>query len=150
MTDVPRFGTLLTWLVLCIACNSADRLTAPSSLPTPQSSTVQASPAAAVPPLIGPASTYLFAERLSYPIRDYTIASKYVLYDDGAFSLQYQSIAAPYVGTYRQDNGSIALRFASDSRWSATATINGDSLEVRYNTDMELSDFENAVYQRSQ
>jgi hypothetical protein len=33
---------------------------------------------------------------------------------------------------------------------SATATLNGDFLEVRYDTNMEMSDYENAVYRRSQ
>jgi hypothetical protein len=149
MTAVVRCGTLISFLALSIACNS-DRPTSPSSLPTPPTSTVQPAPTAAVPTLIGPADTYLFSERLSYPIRDYTVTSKYVLHDNGAFALQYPSIGGEYVGTYRKENGRITFRFSSDGRWDATGTLNGDSLEVRYNVIMELSDFENAVYRRSQ
>ena len=73
-----------------------------------------------------------------------------MLYNSGAFSLQYASLGGGYVGTYRQENGAITFRFAADPRWDATGTLKGDSLEVRYNVIMELSDFENAVYRRSQ
>jgi hypothetical protein len=43
----------------------------------------------------------------------------------------------------------ITFRFTADSRWDAIGTLSDDSLEVRYNMIMEMSDFENAVYTRS-
>jgi len=145
MTAVVRCGTLLGVLVFSVACSNGNRPTAPSPLPT------QPPPTAGVPPLTGPASTYLFSGNVPpYPVRPYTEASKYALYDNGAFSLQYASLGHEYVGTYRQDNGLISFRFVADDRWFATGTLKGDSLEVRYNTIMDLSDFENAVYRRSQ
>ena len=145
MTAVVRCGTLLGFLVFSIACSNGDRPTAPTPLPT------QPPPTAAVPRLIGPADIYLFSGTLPpYPVRHYTEASKYVLYDNGAFSLQYASLGGEYVGTYRQEIGLISFRFVADDRWFATGTLNGDSLEVRYNAIMDLSDFENAVYRRSQ
>ena len=100
--------------------------------------------------MIGPADIYSFSGRLSYPISDYTTASRFVLHDNGTFALQYVSLGGEYVGTYRRDENSlISFRFAADDRWVATGTLNGDSLEVRYDRTMELSDFENAVYRRS-
>ncbi len=143
MSAAVRCGTLLGFLVFSVACSNGVRPTAPSPLPT------QPPPTAGVPPLMGPADIFLFGAKLTYPIRDYTTASKYVLYENGAFLLQYASLGGEYVGTYRQDNGLISFRFTADGRWFATGTLNGDSLEVRYNEIMELSDFESAVYRRS-
>jgi hypothetical protein len=145
MTAVVRCGTLLGFLVFSVACSNGNLPTAPSPRPT------QPPPTVGVPPLIGPADIYLFSATLPpYPVRPYTTASKYVLYDNGAFSLRYASPGGEYVGTYRQENGLISFRFVADDRWFATGTLNGDSLEVRYNAVMDLSDFESAVYRRSQ
>jgi hypothetical protein len=102
-----------------------------------------------LPPVSGPADVYVFSGNLSYPVVGYTTTSRYVLYENGAFALQYASLGA-YVGTYRQESGLISFVFAGDARWTATGTLNGESLEVRYNLIMEHSDFENAVYRRSQ
>ena len=100
--------------------------------------------------MAGLAGTYVFNAPSSYPIRDYTITSRYVLHNSGTFSLQYASLGHEYVGTYTEENGRVTFRFAADGRWDAVGTLNGDSLDVRYNVVMELSDFENAVYRRPQ
>jgi hypothetical protein len=155
MTAAVRYGTLLAVLVLfSVACDRADRPTAPSLLPTqPPSASPPPPPAGAVPvpPLSGPVSTYHFSEPLSYPVRDYTITSRYLLYDNGAFALQYGSTAdGQVVGIYTRENGRVTFDFSPvDRRWMASGTLNGDSLEVRYNDIMEHSDFENAVYRRA-
>jgi hypothetical protein len=78
-----------------------------------------------------------------------------VLYDNGAFALHYEGFPLPYVGAYRRDEGGrIYLDFGADGAATgdsdAWATLNDDLLEVRYNALMEHSDFENAVYRRSQ
>jgi hypothetical protein len=100
--------------------------------------------------LSGPATTYIANGPLSYAISAYTTGSKFVLYDNGNFALLYPNLL-PYVGTFREESGSLTFRFAANNgRWEATGVINGDRLEVRYNGDMELSDFENAAYTRSQ
>jgi hypothetical protein len=130
MTAVVR-GTLLGFLVFSVACGDGQRITVPSSAPTP-------------------ASRYDFSQQPSYPVSSYTAASRYVLRGSGSFSLQYPTLGSEYVGTYSQQGDSILFRFATDGRWDATGTLNGDSLEVRYNVIMELTDFENAVYSRSQ
>jgi hypothetical protein len=104
-----------------------------------------------LPPVPATARVYLADGPLSYPISDYTTASRYVLHDGGTFSLQYPSLGGlQYVGTYRQEDARVTFVFSADGLWDATGTLNGDSLEVRYNLNMELSDFENAVYRRSQ
>lgn len=146
MTAVVRCGTLVGVLVLSVACSNANRPTAPSLPP----STVPPPPTGGPPPLNGSAASYEFSGPLSYPVRPYTTASKYVLSADGAFSLQYPSLGGEYVGTYREEAGRISFGFAADSRWVATGTLTGHSLELRYNVTMEMSDFENAVYSRSQ
>jgi hypothetical protein len=149
MTAVVRCGTLLAFLLFSVACGNADRPTAPSSLSTQPPSMPQPPPAGQ-PPLTGPATTYLFSGPLSYQVRDYTTGSKYVLYDNGAFSLQYASLAASYPGTYRQENGRISFDFNADGSWDGSGALNADLLEVRYTETMEHSDFENALYRRSQ
>jgi hypothetical protein len=150
MTAVVRLGTLLGFLVLPIACHNADRPTGPTSLTSPQPSTAQPPPTGG--PELGLASTYVFSGPLSYPVQNYTATSRYVLRDGGGFSLEYPSLAyiGGYVGTYTYESGRVLFRFAADARWGAVGTFNGDSLEVRYNDIMGLSDFENAVYRRSQ
>lgn len=143
-----RCGMLFGLLVLSIACVKPDRLTAPTSLnQTP--SAVQPPPTAGEP-LTGLAGIYLFNAPISptYRVRDYTRASKYVLQDSGTFSLQYASQDGEWVGTYRLENGRISFFF--DGFDGATGTLNGDLLEIRYGDRMEHSDFESAVYRRSQ
>jgi hypothetical protein len=132
--------------MLFLGCDQIDRPTAPSVLPPQPPTTGQPSPAPGVPPASGPARTFDFAGPLSYPVSGYTQASKYVLYENGAFALQYS--AGQYIGSYHEERGDIIFRFADDSRWEARGTLNGDRLGVRYNQNMELSDFENAVYSR--
>ena len=95
-----------------------------------------------------PARIYLFARELSYPVRDWTSGSRYVLYDDGTFALQSQG-AFEYRGTYANSNGLITFQWEGWSRagpWGATGSLNDDSLTVQYNFIMEMTDFENGVY----
>jgi hypothetical protein len=134
-------------LLFAFACNSADRPTAPSVIPTQPPRADPPPP----PPVGGPPSSditgvYVFAESLAYPVQSYTTMSRYVLDDGGTFSLQYPS--GQYAGAYTYEHGRITFRFTADQQWHATGTFNGDSLEVRYDILMELSDFENAVYRR--
>ena len=69
----------------------------------------------------------------------------------GSFALHYPLLSATlaYVGTYQQDGDRIRFRFSGDGRWDAEGALNGDSLTVRYNIIMEMSDFENATYKRA-
>ena len=144
MTPI-RSSALAIAFALCFGCNDTTprSMTQPSSVPG--SSTVQPPAPIVVPPLTGAALTYAFSQQLSYPVRPYTVDSKYVLYENGAFTLQYPG--GQYVGAYDRDNDTVFFRFSANAgQWVATATLRGDSLQVQYNLDMEMSDFENAAY----
>ena len=69
------------------------------------------------------------------------------MYENGAFEFSYDE-GIPYVGQYRRETE--RLLFVFHDSGSATGTVRGDLLEVRYDGRMEHSDFENAVYKRSQ
>jgi hypothetical protein len=102
------------------------------------------------PPLSGPSRTFIFSREESYPVRDFTKQSRFVLYDNGAFALQYPDFSYP--GAYRDDNGTIMFLFEFQGRsvgeqWDdAIGVLKGDSLTIQYDLLMQHSDFENAVY----
>ena len=157
MIATVRFGTLVGLLVFYVACD-AQRPTAPSPPPSSTPPTAPSPPAPpSGPPLSGPSTTYRFDAPLDYPVRSYTPTSKYLLYNNSAFSLQYEGLpGVAYTGSYRQEDGRIIFDFAADGLGSAlggpdaTGTLNGDLLEVRYSFEMRVgADFENAVYQRT-
>jgi hypothetical protein len=90
---------------------------------------------------------------LSYRVSDYTKKSRFVLYDNGAFVLQFPSLGeGGYRGGYADANGVVVFEWEGWSvagPWGATGTVTGDSLTVRYNQIMQLTDFEDAVYVRT-
>lgn len=107
-------------------------------------------PAADFPPLLGPSRTFTFEPQLSPPVGDYTQKSRFVLYDNGAFVLQYPS--AEYRGRYTEANSVVTFHWEGWSvagPWGATGELHGDALSVRYNLIMQLTDFEDAVYVRA-
>jgi hypothetical protein len=124
---------------------------------TPTGPTMAARPATVsveFPPVSRPARIYLFADAASYPVSEITVGSRYVLYDDGTFALQYLRSrgSSEYRGTYKEANGLLTFEWEGWSAagpWGATALLGDDSLTVRYNLIMELTDFENAVYLRT-
>ena len=75
------------------------------------------------------------------------LITRYVLYDDGTFALQYLT-AGEYRGRYREASTTVTLDFDSFSAAGATATLAGDILTVKYTILMSLSDFEDAIYVR--
>jgi hypothetical protein len=63
------------------------------------------------------------------------LASRYVLFDGGEFSLQFTSEKGPffeYPGHYTSADGLLTFTFDGDARWGATGILIGDSLTVRY------------------
>jgi hypothetical protein len=143
-------GTLVGLVVLSIACGHSTP-TAPTA-----SSQVPAGPSLPAPPpptnfpaLSGLSRTFTFAHELTYPLRDYTKQSRFVVYDNGAFTLQYVSLGIEYRGGYTESNGVITFQWEGWSTagpWGATGTLKDGSLTVQYNLIMMLSDFEDAVY----
>jgi hypothetical protein len=81
-----------------------------------------------------------------------------VLYNNGAFSLRYESLGEwAYTGSYQREDERIIFDFGGggahgpDDQPDVIATVNGDLLEVRYSFGMRVgADFENAVYRRSE
>ncbi len=60
----------------------------------------------------GPSRTFFFDRELSYPVSDYTKKSQFVLYDNGAFVLQYPSLGeGGYRGGYKDANGVITFEW---------------------------------------
>jgi hypothetical protein len=61
-----------------------------------------------------------FQRPLHYPVSDFTSRSQYLLYENGAFELRYDTFAHVYLGTYRQDEATISFWF--DGHGGATGT----------------------------
>lgn len=77
--------------------------------------------------------------------------SRFVLYDDGAFVLQYPT--GEYRGGYTETNGAITFGWEGWSvagPWGATGRIEDGLLTVNYNLIMQLTDFEDAIYRLTQ
>ena len=127
-----------------------------SSLPTSPTTATQpfvvpaAQPVSVFPPLSGPSRTFSFEREVSHPVSGYTKNSRLVLYDNGAFVLQYATLGPRgYRGGYTEVNGVITFEWEdwnAASPWGATGALQGDSLRVQYNFIMQMSDFEDAVY----
>ena len=159
MSATVRRGAVVVLLALSAACGGSvptsptGTSASPTPLPglTPQPSVI---PPPSLPPLSGPSRTFIF-ERADYPVGEYTKRSCFILYDNGAFLFQYMNpggnLSGQYRGSYAEENGVIGFSWAGSSypiSSDATGTLEGDSLKVEYNLNMQLSDFENAVYAR--
>lgn len=133
-------------LLLSAACGSSVP-TAPTAVPQPVAVALQP-PAAPFPPLTGSSRTFNFERELSYRVHDYTTKSQVILYDNGAFVLRFDGIGA-YRGAYSQAGGALAFAWEGWSPagvWQASGTLDKESLAVRYNDIMRMTDFEDAVY----
>jgi hypothetical protein len=145
MTRVVLCGTLIALMFVGLACDE------PLTAPPPPTNTQPARPTPEPPPSLPagePAATYVFSDRLDYNISGFTAGSRYLLYDNGMFGLRYDAFSHVYVGRYQQNNATITFQFDGSS--TAVGTLKGDLLEIRYDLLMQHSDFENAVYRRSQ
>jgi hypothetical protein len=148
MTRILRCGSLVGGLMLVLACGTGQP-TAPSAVRIPPIIPQPPAP----PPSGDPVGTYVFSGTLDHRISGFTAGSRYLLYDNGVFGLRYDAFDHVYLGTYRQDNATIIFSFGGGWTWDqgiAMGTLKGELLEVRYSDIMVHSDFENAVYRRSQ
>lgn len=162
MNAVVRRGTVVVLLVVSAACGS--------SRPTSPSGTSQnpSPPLIEFPPFSGPSRTFIVDSELTHELRrtlpgfrlstsDLTTKSRFVLYDNGAFELQYPPSRfgdGRFRGAYQTANGVIGFLFefqgrSEDTAWhDATGTLKDDSLTVLYDEMMRQADFEDAVYTR--
>jgi len=153
-TTIMR-GSLGAMLILGVACGTSDPTSVPG--PDPTSAPVIKPPAAEpipsapkFPEPTGPSRTFDFDHPLSYQVSSYTIGSRFILYDDGAFALQYPG-GLEYRGGFTEIAAGIWFDWegwSSAGPWGALGTFHGDTLTVQYNMVMSLSDFEDAVYVR--
>ena len=150
MIAIIRLGVCLACLLLSVACGDATPPTAPTALPAAPPVVQAPPPPAGFPPVSSGARVFDFNGRSSFQVRDYTSASRFVLHPGGTFGLQYASLGVEYPGTYAETDGRILFNFAPDAGWGAEGTLTGDLMDVRYTDLMLHSDFENAVYRRTQ
>jgi hypothetical protein len=150
MNTTVRCGVLVALLVISVACGSSEPTSPTGTSRPPAVSSPTPPPPTNFPPLSGPSRTFTFDRELSYPVRDYTRNSRFVLYDNGAFVLQYPSLGdGGYRGGYTQTNGDIDFQWEGWSTagpWGASGTLKGNLLTVQYNLIMQHTDFEDAVY----
>ena len=98
-----------------------------------------------------PARVYVGIDSPTYAMHGGPLASRYVLYDDGSFALQYASANYPffeYLGTYTEANSLIKF-LDKDAGWEATVSPRVESISVRYPLLMQQSDFLDGVYIRT-
>src|SRR5262245_64778288 len=135
MNAAVRRGIVAGLLVFSSACSASGPAsptvtTQPAApLPTPLQAPL---PSGTFPPLSGASRTFTFEHELSYRVSDYTKRSQFVLYDNGAFVLQYAGLGE-YRGGYTSANGVIDFKWEGWSTagpWSATGTLTGDSLTI--------------------
>ena len=156
MNAAVRSGALAALLVLAAACTNGGPPTAPTtdSTSTPLRGAVDVP--RGFPAVSGPARIYVAAVSPSYPMHGSPLGSRYVLYDDGTFALQYSSANYPffeYRGTYQEANALVTFAWEGWSTagpWGASGSLSADALAVRYNLVMQMSDFEDGVYVRTE
>ena len=152
MNNAGRCGALVVLLVFSTACGGSG----PSSPIQPSQSSVVSSPAPPAPPPrtfpppSGPSLTFVFDRELTHRVSDFTRNSRFVLFENGAFLLQYVGLGDSR-GAYTESNGVITFEWAGSTGTGvgvpgATGTRNGDSLTVQYTINMQMADFEDAVY----
>ena len=147
MNVAVRRTALVALVVLASACADSVTLTGPTAT----------TPSPRTPGLSRPAQIYVFARGLSYPVSEWTSDSRYVLYDDDTFALQFllSQGSFQYRGTYTKANTLITFHWQDNQNVPApwrpsSGTLTDDSLAVQYDVIMNLDGFEDAVYVRTQ
>jgi hypothetical protein len=155
ITLLARRTAVVALLVCVVACEhsppfSPSRVSQPP--PTPSPGPAPPRTPITFPPLSGPSRTFVFDCELAYPVRDFTKQSRFVLFDNGAFVLEYPSLAYRLPGQYRATDSVLMFLFefqgrTVDEAWNdATGRFQGDSLTIEFDLLMQHSDYENAVY----
>jgi hypothetical protein len=146
-----KLAGLAVALGISIACADS---TPPVAPPAP------AAPAAApaFPALSRAGEIYVAGASLYGAMSAYhggVLASRFVLYGDDRFALQFSSPAwgfFEYGGRYARTDSGLVFAFDGSSiagPWQATGTLSGERLSVTYNDLMIHSDFVDGVYVRA-
>lgn len=137
-------SVVLAFVALVSACGGST-----PTAPSPSPPVVVAPPPAPPPgpsapnfPAISRPARVFEYHSAARPVSGYTQNSRFVVYDDGTFELQYAGIFS-YPGTYSESGATIAFQFGSSV---ALGERRGDLLDVQFDELMQHSDFENAVY----
>ena len=78
------------------------------------------------------------------------LISRYVLYDDGTFELQFAGMPG-YTGRYTRADSSVDFTWdgwSGAGPWGSTAFVRDDDLTVQYNNVMLMTDFMDGTYHR--
>jgi len=155
-TGRALLGVLLVFSVSCTSATDATTSGEPPNQPPPVPPATPA-PAPRFPDLSRPGVIYAGDDGL-YDVfvrmHGSRLASRYVLYDDHTFELQFSSARFGFFAyTGRVAKADSRLTFDWDGwsaagPWGASATVRGDSLDVEYNLVMQLTDFIDGVYVR--
>ena len=152
-------------LLLAAAC--ADSTAPANRPPAPATAPPAPVPVATVPPAAAPGFPVLQRAGVTYTEVDAPygypgstqyhggqLESRFVLYDDGRFALQFSSPRFgffEYGGWYERTGSQITFGWDGWSLagpWGATGTLRGDTLHVAYNSVMQLTDFVDGDYVR--
>jgi hypothetical protein len=150
-------------LLLLIATSACSNAKAPLA-PDVVSRTPVASPAPeagpnsadgrvpAFPGVSRPARVFIATDWPTYAMHGSPLASRFLLYEESTFSLQYASANYPffeYRGSYEEDADAITFHWGVCCGWGAMGVLRGDALTVKYSEQMEHSDFLSGVYVRA-
>ena len=80
-----------------------------------------------------------------------SVPTRYVLFSDSTFQLQFASFRFGVVtssGRYSRTNTTINFSWVigGGPPWDAVGTLRGDTLDVRYSLNMQMSDFIDGAY----
>jgi hypothetical protein len=151
---VRGLAALICAVVTLAGCGDGVRSAVPTAptptvVPRPQPAPPASPPSGGYPPITGSNRVFIYRDSPYPRVAAYTLTSRFVLYDDGRFALQYEYPIGEYRGTYTMTNGVIDFDFEG---WSgerdAQGTLKDDMLSVHYSFIMQLTDFEDANYTR--
>ena len=155
-------GVLLGLLTSCSSPTQPGTATGPPGTNGPP--TAPPSPPSTLPPappfpgLSRPGVIYVGDDAIYDVIAPYhgsRLASRYVLYDDNSFELQFVGARfgfVKYTGRVSRENSRITFAWdgwSTAGPWGAIGTLRGDSLRVEYNLIMQHTDFIDGVYVRA-
>lgn len=146
-----RTFVLIALAGLTVACGDSTR-------PLPTGDGVQMLPLPPIPPfpaVTRAATIYLGPDSLYSANRaaGFELHSRYVLYDDDTFALQTIGIQGfgEFTGRYARADSIVTFDWdgwSTAGPWGATGTFRGDSLVVKYNPVMQMTDFIDGTYVR--